>query len=217
MDYDSAMVERAIYSIGAVARMVGVPTSTLRSWEDRYRLVVPQRTDGGHRLYSRDQVDQLKFVAAKVAEGMQPGDAHRLLGAVELPTGPQADAHPSGVVLIAERDRFAADLEEYFLRTEGYDVTVTLDLDKATDILARSGAHVVIVDLLLEGGRGGELCKRLAGAHDTRVLAVSTLDTCEAALAAGAHAFLTKPLDPLQLLSTVRDLLGDSAYLRTSS
>ncbi|MFN3215844.1 MAG: MerR family transcriptional regulator [Acidimicrobiales bacterium] len=205
---------RAVYSIGAVGRMIGVPTSTLRSWEDRYGLIVPHRTSGGHRLYSRDQVDQLKFVAAKVAEGMQPGDAHRLLDAGETPSAAARHDRPTaGLVVIAERDRFAAELEEYFLRTEGYDVTVTLDIAQASAVLAESGAHVVIVDLLLEGGGGVELCGRLAASNETRVLAVSSLDTREEALAAGAHAFLTKPLDPLQLVSTVRDLLGDSAYL----
>ena len=34
---------RPIYSISAVARMVGVPVATLRTWEDRYTLVVPER------------------------------------------------------------------------------------------------------------------------------------------------------------------------------
>ena len=32
---------RAVYSISAVARMVGVPVATIRTWEDRYHVVVP--------------------------------------------------------------------------------------------------------------------------------------------------------------------------------
>ena len=47
------------------------------------------------------------------------------------------------------------------------------------------------------------------------VLAVSAVDSRDQALAAGAEAFLVKPLDPLQFVSTVRDLLGTSAYLRS--
>ena len=38
-----------IYSIGAVVKMLGVPAQTLRSWEDRYHQIVPERTSGGHR------------------------------------------------------------------------------------------------------------------------------------------------------------------------
>jgi hypothetical protein len=53
---------RAIYSIGAVGQMLGIPPATLRTWEERYGLPVPERSPGGHRLYSRDQVEQLRFV-----------------------------------------------------------------------------------------------------------------------------------------------------------
>ena len=36
----------AIYSIGAVARMLGVPAQTLRAWEERYQQIVPARAAG---------------------------------------------------------------------------------------------------------------------------------------------------------------------------
>ncbi|HEY7362393.1 MAG TPA: MerR family transcriptional regulator, partial [Streptosporangiaceae bacterium] len=70
---------RPIYSISAVARMVGVPVATLRTWEERYALVVPARNTSGHRLFSRGQVEQLGFVKSRMAEGMSAADAHRLL------------------------------------------------------------------------------------------------------------------------------------------
>ena len=41
------MGEVALYSIGAVARMTGVPVGTLRAWEERYGLVVASRSAGG--------------------------------------------------------------------------------------------------------------------------------------------------------------------------
>ncbi|MEX0946001.1 MAG: MerR family transcriptional regulator, partial [Acidimicrobiia bacterium] len=62
-----------VYSIGTVAEMLDVAPGTLRTWEERYELVTPERTAGGHRLNSRDQIEQLRFIASKVAEGMQPG------------------------------------------------------------------------------------------------------------------------------------------------
>ena len=68
-----------IYSIGAVARMLGLPAQTLRAWEDRYQQIVPARSSGGQRLYSRDQVDQLSFIRNQIGLGLQPADAHRLL------------------------------------------------------------------------------------------------------------------------------------------
>ena len=46
------------------------------------------------------------------------------------------------------------------------------------------------------------------------VLAISSLQSREEAMEAGASAFLQKPLAPLQLVSAIKDLLGESAYLR---
>jgi DNA-binding response OmpR family regulator len=45
------------------------------------------------------------------------------------------------------------------------------------------------------------------------VIAVSAIQASDSALDAGADAFLLKPIDPLQLVSTVRDLLRSSAFL----
>lgn len=70
---------RALYSISAVGHMVGLPVATLRTWEDRYALVVPDRNASGHRLYSRDQVEQLRFIRTRMAQGLGVADAHRLL------------------------------------------------------------------------------------------------------------------------------------------
>ena len=55
--------------------MLEVPPGTLRSWEDRYALVVPERGEGGHRLYSRDQLEQLRFVVAQMGTGVSAADA----------------------------------------------------------------------------------------------------------------------------------------------
>ena len=59
--------------------MLGIPVATIRNWEERYGTIVPERSPGGHRLYSRDQVEQLRFIAAEVARGLSAADAHRLL------------------------------------------------------------------------------------------------------------------------------------------
>ena len=63
---------RGIYSIGAVARMLGLSQPAIRSWEDRYGLIVAERSEGGRRLYTRDQVEQLRFVKERVDEGLPP-------------------------------------------------------------------------------------------------------------------------------------------------
>ena len=212
--YDRTVVSQiATYSIGAVARMVGVPPATLRTWEDRYGLVAPVRSPGGHRLYSREEVERLRFVADRVHEGLSPGDAHRLLEtAGNLPTSP-GDAADRVVILLAERDPYAAEFVDYFLKTEGFDVVLALDAADAEAALASDRPQLAIIDLLISGGAGLELC-RTVQARGIPVLAVSSIATRDAALEAGAAAFLEKPLEPLRLVSAVKDLLGRSSFLR---
>jgi DNA-binding transcriptional MerR regulator len=216
-----------IYSIGAVARMLGLPAQTLRAWEDRYQQIVPARSSGGQRLYSRDQVDQLSFIRNQIGLGLQPADAHRLLAeqhhedAASMPVDQRRSAGGSvdvaRTVLLAERDSYAAEFTEYFLRTEGYVVRIVLDPAAAAEILRDEPPSVLVVDLLIAGGAGVALCRTARDNGSVPVLAVSAVDQREQALAAGAEAFLLKPLDPLQFMSTVRDLLGTSAYLQPRS
>lgn len=216
----------AIYSIGAVARMLGVPAQTLRAWEERYQQIVPARSEGGQRLYSRDQVDQLSFIRNQIAQGLQPADAHRLLAQHhnEAASNP-AEQHPSAragddiatTVLLAERDPYAAEFAEYFLRTEGYVVRIVLDPAVAAEILHDDPPSVLVVDLLIAGGEGLALCRAARDNGSVPILAVSAVDQRDQAFAAGAEAFLVKPLEPLQFVSTIRDLVGTSAFLRPRS
>jgi CheY-like chemotaxis protein len=208
-----------IYSIGAVAGMLGIRTVTLRNWEDRYGLVTPERSEGGHRLYSRRQVEQLRFLASKVEQGMPPGDAHRVLAerldeGEGLPlTDPQSEVRL--LILLAERDPYSAEFAEYFLKTEGYETLIVLDASDARTRFEELSPELAIVDLLISGGDGYDLCRTLKEQGNSPVLAVSTLESRDEALDSGADAFLQKPFEPLKLVSTVRDLLGTSAYLRT--
>ena len=213
---DEAGGSRGVYSIGAVARMLDVPVATIRNWEERYTTVVPERSAGGHRLYSRDQVEQLRFIAAKVSRGLSAADAHRLL-AQRSSSGEHLgdDARPDTrlLVLVAERDPVAADLQQFFLRTEGYEVTLAFAADEAEERWLESRPQLAIVELMISGGRGADLCRRLKQHDAGAVLAISVLEARDEALAAGADAFLLKPVDPLELVSTVKDLLGASALV----
>jgi len=50
------------FKIGAVARLAGVSVHTIRKWEERYRAVAPERTEGGGRVYSRDDMERLVLI-----------------------------------------------------------------------------------------------------------------------------------------------------------
>lgn len=196
--------------------MLGVDVGTLRAWEERYGLIVPVRSQGGQRIYSRDELEHLRFVVSAMEDGVGAGDAHRLLAEELRISEPFRPADPSEkevLVLLAERDRFAADLSEYLLRTEGYDVCVAFGPDEAGRLHRARGPDLVVLELMIAGG-GLQLCRRLSGAGALPLLAVSALDLADEALDAGAAAFVGKPIEPLQFVSTVRDLLGQSALSR---
>lgn len=212
-----------VYSIGAVATMLGIPVQTLRSWEERYKQVIPARSASGQRLYSRDDVERLRFIREQTEAGLQPADAHRLLAertrerenARDRDGSPlRPGGHPAHTVLLAERDPYAAEFADYFLRTEGYTVRSALDAAEAEQILAEAPPNILVVDLMISGGAGLALCRAARAAGSMPILAVSPCNSRDDALNAGVDAFLEKPLDPLQFVSTVRDLLGTSAYLR---
>lgn len=209
---------RPIYTIGAVSRMLDLPVSTLRSWEARYGTVRPARTSGGQRLYSRDQLEQLQFLKNQIANGATPAEAHRLfVDQFSVADDGDVRAMRGGrriLILLAERDRYAAELSEYLLRTEGYEVLLTLDAADAEERFGQNQPDLAVVELLISSGAGIDLCRRMRARSSTPILAISGLDIPEEAVDAGADAFLKKPLDPLVLVSTVKDLLGESALIR---
>ena len=116
--------------------------------------------------------------------------------------------------MLAERDPYAAEFAEFFLQTEGYGVALALDADDAARKFEQLLPALAVIELLISGGTGAHLCHRLKEAGVPACLVISTLDARDQALAAGADAFLRKPLDPLQFVSTVKDLLGKSAFLQ---
>ena len=210
----------AVFSIGAVARMLDVPTSTLRAWEERYQVVTPTRSEGSQRLYTRGQVEQLRYIKEQMESGMSAADAHRVLagnlGAGGLPLAAGEPATRGPLVLIAERDSYAAGLAEYFLRTEGCDVAVALNATQARLYFDERSPQVVLLDLLISGGAGFRLLSEFAARDKARILAVSSIDSADEALRRGAAAFMRKPLEPLLLASTIRDLLGTSDLVRST-
>jgi DNA-binding transcriptional MerR regulator len=61
----------AIFNIGAVTRMTGIPITTLHAWERRYGFPHSAvRTQGGHRLYSEKDVTLLRGVKAQIGQGL---------------------------------------------------------------------------------------------------------------------------------------------------
>jgi DNA-binding transcriptional MerR regulator len=83
-------LQPALYSISTVAEMTGVNAVTLRAWERRYGLLQPSRTPSGHRLYSDDDVEQIKAILQMLDEGIAISRAARALQSPTTSTVGQA-------------------------------------------------------------------------------------------------------------------------------
>ncbi len=66
------------YNLKVIVRETGIKPDTLRAWERRYGLPAPERTAGGHRLYSQRDLATVKWLMAREDEGMRIGQAVQL-------------------------------------------------------------------------------------------------------------------------------------------
>src|SRR6202165_1827182 len=179
--------DEPIYSIGAVARMLDVPASTLRAWEERYSLITPTRSDGSQRLYSRAQVERLRFVKTKIEAGLSAADAHRLLSeelrAGSLPAQiPEHPEDPGPLGRIAARAAYGGAPPGSFLLPEGYEFSVAADATQAKLNFQERSPDLVLIDLLLSGGAGFRLLTDFAASKSAHIVAVAAIDSADEAM-----------------------------------
>ncbi|MEH6987241.1 MerR family transcriptional regulator [Cytobacillus firmus] len=80
--------EEGKYNIKAVSKMLGIQPGTLRAWERRYQIVAPKRNESGHRLYTEEHINILKWLIRKVDQGFSISQAVSLLENKELNAEP---------------------------------------------------------------------------------------------------------------------------------
>ncbi len=97
-----------IYNVKAVVRETGIKPDTLRAWERRYGLPIPNRTASGHRLYSPRDVETVKWLIARQNEGLSIGRAvdlwERLSENNEDPLATPGHRHPDAPRAATRRD-----------------------------------------------------------------------------------------------------------------
>lgn len=116
-------------------------------------------------------------------------------------------------ILIIEDEEDIQALLEYNLTAEGYDVTVVDSGEDAIPLLKKQRPDLVLLDLMLPGLGGLEVCKRIkrdAETQDINIIMVTAKGE-EAdvvlGLEAGADDYVTKPFSPRILLARVRAIL----------
>ncbi|MBX7459332.1 phosphate regulon transcriptional regulator PhoB [Qipengyuania sp. 1NDH17] len=115
----------------------------------------------------------------------------------------------AGKLLLVEDDPALSELLEYRFSNEGYDVRTTADGDEALLLAAEDVPDLVILDWMIEGTSGIEVCRRLRRDKSTAHVPIIMLTAREAeddrirGLETGADDYLTKPFSPRELLARV--------------
>jgi two-component system KDP operon response regulator KdpE len=96
------------------------------------------------------------------------------------------------------------------LRNEGYAVLTAGNVEEALALMAAGPVDAAILDLLLPGGNGLELCRRMRECSDMPIIVLSAVGEEEqkvSALNAGADDYITKPFGPRELLARLEAVL----------
>ena len=116
-------------------------------------------------------------------------------------------------LLLVEDDPALCELLEFRFRGEGYAVSTTSDGDDALLLVAEEAPDLVVLDWMIEGTSGIEVCRRLRRAKETAHVPIIMLTARGAeddrirGLDTGADDYLTKPFSPRELISRVNAIM----------
>ena len=121
---------RGKYTVNEVEERTGVPATTLRQWERRYGLPMPERSDAGYRLYGDDDLGDIRAMKAHVDDGVPASRAAEMV---------KERARP----LVGPRPVAA-------LRADLVEALVGLDDDRADRVLSEAHALHTVEAVVLE-------------------------------------------------------------------
>jgi two-component system response regulator RegX3 len=113
-------------------------------------------------------------------------------------------------VLVVEDEDSFSDALSYMLRKEGFEVAVSVTGDDALDEFDRGGADLVLLDLMLPGLSGTEVCRQLRQRSNVPVIMLTAKDSevdKVVGLELGADDYVTKPFSSRELVARIRAVL----------
>ena len=113
-------------------------------------------------------------------------------------------------VLVVEDEESYSDALTYLLAKEGFEVAVAASGPAALEEFDRSGADIVLLDLMLPGLPGTEVCRRIRAVSSVPVIMVSAKDDevdKVVGLELGADDYVTNPYSPRELVARIRAVL----------
>lgn len=123
-------------------------------------------------------------------------------------------------VLIVEDEESIAELEKDYLELSGFEVTVAKDGESGLNLALSQNFNMIILDLMLPGVDGFEICRQVREQKNTPIIIVSArkedIDKIRG-LGLGADDYMTKPFSPSELVARVKAHLSRYERLINSS
>lgn len=116
----------------------------------------------------------------------------------------------AGTIVVVDDDASIRELTSVYLRKEGFDVECAPDGPAALRQISESKPNLVILDLMLPGMSGFDVCKALRSDSDVPILMLTARDDDVdkiVGLELGADDYVTKPFNPRELVARVKAIL----------
>jgi two-component system response regulator RegX3 len=113
-------------------------------------------------------------------------------------------------VLVVEDEESFSDALAYLLRSEGFEVAIATTGPEALEAFDRDGADLVLLDLMLPGLNGTEVCRAIRAKSSTPVIMLTAKDSeidKVVGLEMGADDYVTKPFSTRELLARIKAVL----------
>lgn len=123
-------------------------------------------------------------------------------------------------VLVVDDEKEIAELVEIYLVSDGYKVFKAYNADEALLIMKQEEIHLVLLDVMMLGMNGLELCRKIRESSNIPIIMLSAksadLDKI-VGLTGGADDYVTKPFNPLELTARVKSQLRRYTQLNPNS
>ena len=153
------------------------------------------------------------------SEGHAGGDAQGAIGS----GGTGARRMSKGTILVIDDEKDLIELVRYNLEKEGYDVIAATDGQSGLEVIKRHRPELVVLDLMMPGIDGLQVCQRLrADQRSARMPVIMlTAKATEAdrivGLELGADDYITKPFSPREVVARVKAVLRRTAAQQESA
>ncbi|MEW8995763.1 response regulator transcription factor [Clostridium sp.] len=121
-------------------------------------------------------------------------------------------------ILVVDDEKEIRNLLEINLRNEGYSVFKAICGEEALDILEKEEIHLIVLDIMMPGIDGLEVCRRVREKYTIPILMLSAkaedMDKIQGILT-GADDYVCKPFNQLELIVRVKALLRRAYFLNT--